>query len=186
MYAPLLITIIFAILFVPSLLWLILPYRLYKKYDAKCYYIDDKGEETRFYGSGPQERRMREAGREKEVERLLKYDKKKSFWYKQWGNNESLRGIIFTIICIILVVFSLITILVPLCARDEAIYWQEFAPMAQHIIDSADSAQSIAIASDVIEYNKWLADARASQKAYGSWSAYYFIDLSNLNYITVN
>lgn len=186
MYAPLLITIIFAILFVPSLLWLILPYRLYKKYDAKCYYTDPRGEETHFYSSELQEKHMREAGREKELERLIKYDKKKNFWQKQWCNNESLRGTIFAIICIVLVIFSLITIIVPLETRDEAMYWEEFAPMAQNIIDSADSAQSIAIAGDVIEYNKWLADARASQKAYGSWSGYYFIDLSTLNYITVD
>ena len=186
MYAPLLITIISAILFIPSLLWLILPYRLYKKYDAKCYYTDPKGEETHFYGSELQEKRMREAGREEELERLIKYEKKKSFWYKQWGDNECLRDTIFTIICIILVIFLLITIFVPLETRDEAMYWEEFAPMAQNIIDNADTAQSVAIAGDIIEYNKWLADAKASQKTYGSWSAYYFIDLSNLQYITVN
>ena len=186
MYAPLLITIIFAILFIPSLLWLILPYRLYRKYDAKCYYIDAKGDETRFYGSGVQEKRMREAGREEELEQLIKYDKKKNFWYKQWNRNEALRGTIFTIICIVLVIFLLITIIVPLCARDEAIYWEEFAPMAQTIINNADTAQSVAIAGDIIEYNKWLANARASQKTYGSWSSYYFIDLSNLQYITVD
>jgi hypothetical protein len=186
MYAPLLITIIFAILFIPSLLWLVLPYRLYKKYDKKCYFIDANGEKHSFYGGGLQERRMREAGREKEVERLLKYEKKKSFWYKQWSDNEALRGTIFAIICFVLVIFLLITILVPLVSRDEAMYWEEFAPMAQNIIDNADTAQSVAIAGDIIEYNKWLADARASQKTYGCWSSFYFIDLSNLNYITVN
>lgn len=186
MYAPLLITIIFVILFVPALLWLILPYRLYKKYSEKCNYTDPRGSETTFYGYDTEIKRMREAGREKEVEQLIKYNKKKNFWYKQWGDDESLRGIIFSIICIVLVIFSLIAILVPLCARDEAMYWEEFAPMAQNIIDNADTAQSVAIAGDVIEYNKWLADARASQKTYGCWSGYYFIDLSNLNYITVN
>lgn len=185
MYAPLLITIIFAILFVPSLLWLVLPYRLYKKYDAKCYYIDPNGEETHFYSGGLQEKRMREAGREKELEQLIKYDKKKNFWYKQWGD-DALRGTIFAIICFILAIFLLITIIVPLETRDEAMYWEEFAPMAQSIINNADTAQSVAIAGDIIEYNKWLADAKASQKTYGCWSGYYFIDLSNLNYITVN
>lgn len=186
MYAPLLITIILAILFIPSLLWLILPYRLYKKYDEKCYYKDTYGEPTHFYGGGMQERKLIEAGREEEVKQLKKYDKKKDFWYKQWSNTDTLRGSVFAIISLVLVIFLLITILAPLVARDEAIYWEEFAPMAQNIINSADSAQSIAIAGDIIEYNKWLADAKASQKTYGSWSAYYFIDLSNLNYITVN
>jgi hypothetical protein len=142
--------------------------------------------ETTFYGSDTEIKRLIDAGKQDQLKQLLKYDKKKSFWYKQWGDDESLRGIIFTIICIILVIFSLITILVPLCARDEAMYWEEFAPMAQNIIDNADTAQSVAIAGDIIEYNKWLADARASQRAYGCWSSYYFIDLSNLNYITVN
>lgn len=186
MYAPLLITIIFTILFIPSLLWVILPYRLYKKYDAKCYYIDPKGEQRHFYSGGLQEKRMREAGREEEVEQLLKYDKKKNFWYKHWSNSESLRGTIFAIISLILVIFLLISILVPLYARDEAMYWTEFAPMAQSVIDNADTAQSVAIAGDIIEYNKWLADAKASKKTYGCWSGYYFINLSSLNYITVN
>lgn len=185
MYAPLLITIIFAILFIPSLVWLILPYRLYKKYDEKSYYTDANGERCFFYPDGIQERRMIEAGREEEVKRLRKYANKRQFWYKQWGH-DSLRGTIFTIICFVLIVFLLITIIVPLETRDEAMYWEEFAPMAQNIIDNADTAQSVAIAGDIIEYNKWLADAKASQKAYGCWSGYYFIDLSNLNYITVN
>ena len=186
MYAPLLITIIFAILFIPSLLWLALPYRLYKKYDKKCYYVDDNGNTCHFYGNGLQERELIRAGREEEVKKLKGYEKKKSFWYRQWSDNEALRGSIFAIICLVLVIFLLITILVPLMARDEAIYWEEFAPMAQSIIDNADSAQSVAIAGDIIEYNKWLADAKASQKTYGSWSSYYFIDLSNLQYITVD
>ena len=186
MYGPLLITIILAILFIPSLLWLILPYRLYKKYDAKCYYKDTNGNQNYFYPNGIQARKMIEAGREEEVKQLTKYNKKKDFWYKQWSNTDALRGSIFTIICIILVVFLLITIVAPLVARDEAVYWEEFAPMAQNIINNADSAQSIAIAGDIIEYNKWLTKAKASQKTYGSWSSYYFIDLSNLQYITVN
>jgi hypothetical protein len=186
MYAPLLITIIFAILFIPSLLWLILPYRLYQKYDKKCYYTDANDERCFFYPDGIQEKRMIEAGREEEVKRLRKYANKRQFWSKQWCDNESLRGTIFTIICIVLVIFSLITFIVPLEPRDEAMYWEEFAPMAQNIIDNADTAQSVAIAGDIIEYNKWLANARASQRAYGCWSSYYFIDLSNLNYITVN
>ena len=186
MYAPLLITIILAILFIPALLWVALPYPLYCKYDKKCHYIDENGNKSRFYGSGYQEKVFTNSGRKEEFERLKKYDKKKDFWYKQWGNREELRTTILVTVSIILAIFLLVTIIVPLCARDEVVYWEEFAPMAQNIINNADSAQSVAIAGDISEYNKWLADARASQKTYGSWSAYHFIDLSNLQYITVN
>ena len=58
--------------------------------------------------------------------------------------------------------------------------------MAETIIEDADSMQTIAIADKVIEYNTWLAEARASKTTYKNWSQYYFVDLSELDYISLN
>ena len=186
MYAPLLIFIISSVCLIPAILWCTLPYRLYEKYDEKCYYKDGNGNATHFYGGGLQEQRMIETGRGEEVKQLKKYDKKKDFWYKQWSNYELTKVVVLTVCIGLIIVFGIVCLCNPLMALDEANYWKEFAPMAQNVISNADPMQTIAIAGDIIEYNKWLADARASQETFGCWSSYYFIDLSNLQYITVN
>jgi hypothetical protein len=90
------------------------------------------------------------------------------------------------ILSIALCVFLLVSIICPITAKNECAKWEEFAPMAQEIFDGADTAQQIVLVDKLVEYNTWLAEARASQKLWGSWSQYYYCDLSNLEYIKLN
>ena len=71
-------------------------------------------------------------------------------------------------------------------AKQEVAYWEKFAPMAEEVIGEANEYQSIAIADKVIEYNTWLAKAKSSKKTWGNWSQFYYSDLSDLEYITLD
>lgn len=123
---------------------------------------------------------------DKEFARLTKILKKRSVWHKlymgDWEQNFTIIAWVCTAITIIML---LCAIFVPFEARNEAIYWEEFKPMAEQVIANSNSYQSISITEKVIEYNSWLAKARASQKVWGIWSVYYYIDLSEFEYISI-
>ena len=184
MYGPLLFTIIFAILFALSLLWAILPYRLYKKYDKKCYYTDANGEQCAFYPDSIQEGRMIKAGREEEVKRLRKCASKKRFWYKQY-NTEFISAMTAFALGLTVFTFGLICIISPIEARHNMVVWTEFAEIVEETFENAEEYEKYGIAGDVAEYNKWLAEARASKKQYGNWSSYYFCDIDSLQPISL-
>ena len=57
--------------------------------------------------------------------------------------------------------------------------------MATEIVVESNDYQSIGIAGKVIEYNMWLADAKASKETWGVWSAYVYEDLDELDYIKI-
>jgi hypothetical protein len=108
--------------------------------------------------------------------------KKIKFW--DWmDDNEGAFYVIGALCLIAAIILTLVAICAPLGAIQEYAYWQQFKPMAESILASSDPYQSIGITDKIIEYNAWLAKARASQEAYGNWSMYYKLDLSQLDYI---
>ena len=126
----------------------------------------------------------RERLSEEEFNCLQKIYRKYKFWDNLYCSDaETFLGII-GIICLITAVIILApAIMVPIEAMEEVAYWQEFKPMAENIINSSDSYQSLGITDKVIEYNTWLAEARTSQEIWGNWSMYFNVDLSELDYI---
>lgn len=84
-----------------------------------------------------------------------------------------------------LVIFLPVSIFVPLEAQQDVNYWLEFSSMAEDIVGKGNEYQTIGIADKIIEYNSWLAEARASQATRGCFSQYYNIDLSSLEYIRI-
>lgn len=123
---------------------------------------------------------------EEEFNRLQKIYRKYKFWDDLYCSEAELYlGIIGTICLVAAVIMIAPAIMVPIEAMKEVAYWQEFKPMAESIINSSDSYQSIGIADKVIEYNTWLAEARTSQQIWGNWSMYFNVDLSGLEYIIV-
>lgn len=123
---------------------------------------------------------------EEEFNRLQKIYHKYKFWDGlYYSEAEFALGIIGTICLVAAVIMIGTAIMVPINAMEEALYWQEFKPMAENIINNSTSAQALGITDEVIEYNTWLAKARSSQEIWKNWSCYYNIDLSTLDYISI-
>ena len=179
MYGPLLITIILALPLLFCILWCAIPYPLYKKWESKCYYTDPETKNQRKYYDRDY---FTTNLSEEEKDRLDRVRRKERFWYNIWSNHEEIRAVLTVMLSIILCIFLLISIICPIAAKHECAKWEEFVPMSQEIFDGANIVQQYKLA----EYNTWLMEAHASQKFWGSWSQYYYCDLSNLEYIPLN
>lgn len=178
MYGPLLVTIILIPIFLVPLFFAIFSYRIYKLYDAKVRYVDPRdGSQTYFYNMNYEVKRLEETGQKELLIKLQKNYKRRKFWDKA-DDNSSTFGVIAGIICVILFVFLLVSIINPLCVRAELAAWEEFAAIAEETLASTtNDIQEAGVVNKILEYNEWLADARASQRLYGNWSAYWNIEL---------
>lgn len=186
MYGFFILMLIAAPILIFGILWCTLPYRLTKHYEKKLGYTDpETNRQTEFHNWNDEVNVL--SNRNPELLKQLQKDRKKyKFWYKVWCSCEVLK-VALIVICALIIFVSLLVSLVALTeAKQEVAYWEEFAPMAEEIIGEADEYQSIAIADKVIEYNTWLAKAKSSKKTWGNWSQFYYYDLSNLEYITLN
>ena len=180
MYGPYLMLIILTPLFLIALFWAFAPYQLYKYHGHRLKYTRPVKDayETEFENMKYEIRELKEAGRDKELVTLQKHYKKSRFWYKVWSDYEILRTIVFTILCIVVIIFLLVSIINPLCVRTELAEWEEFTTIAEEIMaSSTNEIERAGVVNKMLEYNEWLADARASQKLWGNWSSYYNFDL---------
>ena len=179
MYGPLLILIILTPLFFIGLFWVVAPYQLYKYYDKRLTYIRPGRNYTEeFYNMKHEISELKEAGRDKELATLQKRYKRSHFWYKVWSDYETLRGVIFAVLCIVVFVFLLVCIINPLFVRTELAEWEEFITIAEEVMTSStNDIERAGVVNKMLEYNEWLANARASQKLWGNWSSYYNFDL---------
>jgi hypothetical protein len=179
MYGPLLMLIILIPLFLIGLFWVIAPYQLYKHHDNHLNYARPGHDYTeRFYNMKHEVRELKEAGQDKELATLQKHYKKSKFWYKAWSDYELLRDVIFVILCIAVFVFLLVSIINPLYVHIELAEWEEFITIAEEVMaSSTNEMERAGIVNKMLEYNEWLAEARASQKLWGNWSSYYNFDL---------
>ena len=179
MYGPLLMLIICTPLFLIALFWAIAPYRLYQYYDSKLNYVRPKtGEFTEFCDMKCEHRELEEAGQHDLLVRLQKYKKKEQFWYKAWGEHETLIIVCLVILGLTTFIFGIWSIAAPLDARTNVAEWEEFATIANDVFTSStNELERAGVVNKMLEYNEWLAEARASQKLWGNWSAYYNINL---------
>lgn len=179
MYGPLLTLIILTPLFLIGLFWVIAPYQLYKYHGHRLNYVRPGRDYTEeFYNMKHEVRELKEAGQDKELAILQKHYKKSKFWYKVWSDYEMLRTIIFVVLCIAIFIFLMWSIVDPLWVRTELAEWEEFTTIAEEIMaSSTNEMERAGVVNKMLEYNEWLADARASQKLWGNWSSYYNFDL---------
>ena len=180
MYGPLLTLIILIPLFFIGLFWAIAPYHLYRYHDKRTRYIRPGAVdyETEYSDMKYEIRELKEAGREEELATLQKHYKRSKFWYKAWSNYDMLRGVIFGVLCVAVFIFVMWNICDPLCVRIEITKWEEFTAIAEEVMaSSTNEMERAGVVNKVLEYNEWLAKARASQKLWGNWSSYYNIDL---------
>jgi hypothetical protein len=176
MYGPLLGFLITLPIFLILLFFAIAPYQLYKYYDKKLVYDHDYSSgfsrEQSYYGHKWQKEQMTPA----QVEYYDRLLEKKKFWEKLWDEEEFFGPLSF-VAGLVLFVFLLLAIINPIAVRTELVEWEEFAVIAKETLESASQTEKYAIASKILEYNEWIADARASQRIWGNWSAYYNIEL---------
>ena len=176
MYGPLIGFLITLPIFLVLLFFTIAPYQLYKHYESKLVYGYDYSlgfnREKSYYGHKWQKEELTPA----QVEYYDRVLEKKKFWYNLWDKEEVFVPLSF-LVGIILFVFLLLAIFNPILARTELVKWEEFAVIAEETLESASQTEKYAIASKILEYNEWIADARASQRIWGNWSSYYNIEL---------
>ena len=123
-------------------------------------------------------RELKEAGRDKELVILQKHHKRSRFWYKVWSDYDLLRFITFILLCVAVFVFLMWSICDPFYVRTELAEWEEFTAIAKEVMASSNNEiERAGIVNKMLEYNEWLADARASKKLWGNWSSYYNFDL---------
>lgn len=117
-----------------------------------------------------------------------KYKKRyKSFCrWRAWSFHEDAFNCVGLMCLVLVVIFLLVSLIAPAVAVKEAAYWQEFTPMVEGLLTDSSDIQSLGITDEIIEYNSWLAKARASQKQWGNWSHYHCVDLDGLKYISFN
>ena len=171
MYGPYLMLIILTPLFLIGLFWIITPYKLYEYHERRTEYTrPGLGDyKTEFENMKYEIRELKEAGRDKELATLQKHYKKSRFWYKVWSDYEMLRSIIFVIICIAIFVFLMWGIIDPLHVCTELAEWEEFTAIAEEVMTSStNELERAGIVNKMLEYNEWLADARASQKLWAT------------------
>jgi hypothetical protein len=183
MYGPLLMLVIFIPLFLIVLFFAIAPYHVYDHYEEKRYYTDKNDTQHVFYDSEYDVKRLSKENPALLV-KLQKNEKKRRFWYKLW-DAQFIPGITAFVLGLVIFIFGLICIIAPIEARNDMAVWTEFAEMAEETFENAEEYEKYGIAGDVAEYNKWLAEARASKKLYGNWSSYYFCDIDSLRPISL-
>lgn len=188
MYGPIILIIIFSITLVIGILSYNLPNIIVNQLDEQLIY--DRYGYLREFQDSDWDRDYLQENNPEELKKLRKVLRKRKrisrFDYAISGFSI---GVIFISILILTIMIT-VAIAAPVCANREVAYWLEFKPMAEQIINSAvnsdSSALTVTFTDKVIEYNAWLANARASQDTFSNWSMYYGIDLSVLDYIILN
>ena len=175
MYGPLIGFLITLPIFLVLLFFTIAPYQLYQHYDKKLVYGYDQilglTREKSYCGHKWQKEELTPV----QVEYYDRVLEKKKFWYNLW-KEEAFAPLSF-VAGLVLFVFLLFAIFNPILARTELVKWEEFAIIAEETLESASQTEKYTIASKILEYNEWIADARASQRIWGNWSSYYNIEL---------
>lgn len=188
MYGPIILIIIFAITTVIGILGYNLPDILVKRLDKQLIY-ERNGVPCEFR-NWDYDRIYLDATNPEEFKKLNKIYRKRERLsrFNDMTSNFFIGVIVISIL--ILIIMITVAITAPICANREVAYWLEFKPMAEQVlnstVDSNSTALTVTFTDKIIEYNTWLANARASQDTFSNWSMYYGIDLSVLDYIILN
>lgn len=94
-------------------------------------------------------------------------------------------GVVVTMIAgIAFITVLLMSIINPICARNEYNTFIETQVMVEEVYNGEyTDYENAGLNNTIIEVNKWLAQAKASVKQWGNWSAYCGLDLNSLEYI---
>ena len=87
------------------------------------------------------------------------------------------------ILGVMLIIFTLISILAPFCARLDVEDYKATYEMYEKVSEGQSDVENIALSQTANDYNRWLRDARLSKKRLGAFSGFYNQDLESLKYI---
>lgn len=170
MYAFYLAAIILASLFMFSILLYVLPKKLSRFYDNKLKYKLD-GRICQFYNSEWQDEELKD--KPEILKKLKKNYAKQKCWHTIYLWEDDWKIGLILIAGGLLFIVILISIISPMSASMEIAKWEEFLPMAETAIVNGSDTDNFAITGNIIDYNTWLVEARASLKTFGCWSRYY-------------
>lgn len=119
---------------------------------------------------------------------LLKRDRKRPHHY--WDDNGGTPCVASGVVCAFFLLAGIISIAVGGAGEyrrvHQPIYWAEFTEMVQGVVDSGNAITNRDMTKQIVDYNKWLVDARADQQVKGKWSLWHDIDLSGFSYIDLS
>lgn len=94
--------------------------------------------------------------------------------------------IIAILMCIMSGVSLLVSVIVRPITKSRYLGYLETSQMIEQVLDNGSDYENLMITDTIIEYNKGIAYAKASQKAFGIASIWYGYDLDKLEYVRVN
>ena len=132
---------------------------------------ESNGELCQFYNNKWQHEKLKD--QPEVLEKLQKNYTKKERWQTIYQWDDDWKVCLTFIAGLLLFIAILVSIIAPLSASIEIATWEEFLPMAETAIANGNDMDNFAITGNIIDYNTWLAEARASLKTFGCWSRYY-------------
>ena len=178
MFTPLLILIIATLL-----LLLAIASFCFIKWKTNYYYKQTKYQEGRYtWHYDGSEYEIKDLS-EKEQERVKKsYDKHRKY-NKLYEKTFYLFVVLIIVLSFVIFLSGLISIVGLSVAHYEVREYAAMYDMITETLENSSELSTVGVASKVMEYNEWLTKARFSQEYWGSWSSYFYQDLSNLQYI---
>lgn len=91
-----------------------------------------------------------------------------------------------TIFCVVALITSLI--ITPIVLVDSKAEYEEFLltkEIVQEAYENGTELDNISMTQTIIEKNEWLTKAKANKKTKGIWSVYYYIDIDNIEPISI-
>lgn len=178
MYTPLLILIIA----IPLLLLTIASF-CFIKWKRDYHYEQTKYGEGRYTwhydGNEYEIKDLSEKGKEMVKKSYDKYWK----YYEFYEKTFYFFVVLIAVLSFTIFIFGLISTIGLLNANYEVREYSAMYDMITETLENSNDLSTVGVASKVMEYNEWLAGARFSQEYWGSWSTYFYQDLSNLQYI---
>lgn len=120
---------------------------------------------------------------EEEQEKVKKSYDKYSKYNELYEKTFYLFVILIIVLSFVIFIFGLISTIGLSVAHYEVREYAAMYDMITETLENSNELSTVGVASKVIEYNEWLTKTRFSQEYWGSWSAYFYQDLSNLQYI---
>lgn len=148
-----------------------------KEYDRVSHEIDNAFDQL-MRGDYKNYNERRENEKKLRLKRATLSDKQ-----RKWDKISLAPGIPSIILIFVVVIFTMVSICVPLKARFEVEDFKATYEMYERVSEGQSDIENIALSETANEYNKWLKHARVSKQRFGAFSMYYNQDLENLKYI---
>jgi hypothetical protein len=178
MFMPLLILII-----ATPLLLLAIASFCFIRWKTNYYYKQTEYREGRYtWHYGGREYEIKDLSEEGQEMVKKSFDKHRKY-NKLYEKTFYLFVILIVVLSFAIFLFGLISTIGLSVAHYEVREYSAMYDMITDTLENSNELSTVGVASKVIEYNEWLTKTRFSQEYWGSWSTYFYQDLSNLQYI---